>query len=93
MELDYEEDIRKALEKYFSGLGYKTADGTNFGSDLVIYTKAGPNLSHSKYLLFIIDSKVTWREVITYYRVSSQTAKIALVAFKQKVISKLLVIN
>ncbi|XP_954532.1 DNA mismatch repair protein, MutS family, putative [Theileria annulata] len=56
MELDYEEDIRKSLEKYFNGIGYKIADGTNFGSDLVIYTKPGPNLSHSKYF-FIISFK------------------------------------
>uniref|UniRef100_A0A3B0MFA5 tRNA-intron lyase n=1 Tax=Theileria annulata TaxID=5874 RepID=A0A3B0MFA5_THEAN len=85
MELEYEEDIRKSLEKYFNGIGYKIADGANFGSDLVIYTKPGPNLSHSKYLLFIIDSKVTWREIISYYRVSSQTSKIALIAFKHQV--------
>ncbi|UVC49374.1 hypothetical protein MACK_003205 [Theileria orientalis] len=78
--IELEGDPVESIVKYFNKAGYIAADGSKFGGDLVIYSAAGPELTHSKYLLFLIEPKVTWRDIISYYRVASQTAKIPLLA-------------
>ncbi|KAL6122484.1 tRNA intron endonuclease [Nucleospora cyclopteri] len=60
--------------------GFFINDGLKYGLDLLVYTEH-PQKVHSKYGLLLYNEKITYREILAYQRVCTNSNKTLLIAF------------